>query len=64
MACCGKRQRVVSPEKPIVLGEPNDEPPVRGRVTIAMNGLRAGDQGWFTGSNLATFVAQALIVLG
>lgn len=61
MPCCGSPERVSSPENPFLMGEPNGEL-LRARVTVATAGLTAGDVGWFTGSDVAAWVNERILV--
>lgn len=62
MACCGKRPRSSTPEEPILIGEADGGEVIRARVTLGMDGLRAGQIGWFTGSTVETLIAKKILV--
>lgn len=59
--CCGSTAKVGSRDDPIVIGDPT-EGVTRARVTIAIEGLRAGDTGWFSGTSVPGLIASSILV--
>jgi hypothetical protein len=62
MACCGRGPKTaLTPDEAIVLGRP-DGNPARYRVTVTMDGLAVGEEGWFSGADRPIYVAKGILV--
>lgn len=61
MGCCGSSKRVLDRDHPILVGDA-DGLLLRARTTIAMDGLRAGDMAWWTGTSVPGLVAGSILV--
>lgn len=61
MACCGKTTRVSTRDTPFIIGDPT-ETVMRARVTVSIEGLKAGAIGWFSGTTVPILVQRAVLV--
>lgn len=62
--CCGSPRRESSRDKPIIVGPYDPAGPVlRVRLTVAMDGLRAGDIAYYTGGHVDALIAGKQLVL-
>lgn len=62
MGCGCNKVRTYSQSAPLVLGEPNGEPPVYVRSTVAVMSMRAGSEFWVTGDGLAPMLNAGWLV--
>jgi hypothetical protein len=62
MSCGCNKVRVYSESNPLIIGEPDGNPPIKVRATIAVMGLRAGSEFWAAGSALQTMLAGGWLV--
>jgi hypothetical protein len=56
MGCGCNKVKVYSPTNPLVLGDPDGQPAVNVRSTIAVLGLRANSEFWAAGTGVATMI--------
>lgn len=62
MECCGQAQaKVTTRDDPFVIGDPADGV-TRCRCTVNIEGLYAGDIGWFSGTSIPALIANATLV--
>lgn len=63
MACgCGKK-RAFTEENPLVLGDPNGEPPLHVRFTVAFQQMPSGSEAWVEGSGAQAMIDNGWFVL-
>lgn len=63
MACGCSRNRTYTESNPLMLGDPNGDPPIYLRATIALMGMKANSAFWATGSSVAAMIDAGWLVV-
>jgi len=62
VACGCSKSKTFTQSNPVVIGDPNGDPAAHFRATVSIMGMKANQDFWGTGSNVAAMVAAGWLV--